>query len=73
MSPNPTANWRCPKCESRSFDTGELRGEGGGWSSFFDINTRRFLSVSCNGCGYTEFYRETASTGSKILDLLGSG
>ena len=40
---------------------------------FFDINTRRFLSVSCNGCGYTEFYRETASTGSKIIDLLGSG
>lgn len=69
-SPRP---WRCQKCECTAKDLGELRAYGGFWSSFFDVSTRRFKSVSCKRCGFTEFYRADIASSSKVFDLLGGG
>lgn len=69
----PPRPWRCQKCEGTAKDLGELRAYGGFWSSFFDVSTRRFTSVSCKRCGFTEFYRADIASLSKVLDFLGGG
>lgn len=49
---------RCPKCSGRDLSHGELRGAGGFLSSFLDLAMRRFKTISCKACGYTEFYSD---------------
>ena len=35
----------------------------------FDIQNKKFTTISCGRCGYTELYKATSSTGWNILDL----
>jgi predicted nucleic-acid-binding Zn-ribbon protein len=65
--------WKCPKCESTARELGEVRAYGGFWSSFFDVSTRRFKTVACQRCGFTEFYRADIASSSKVFDFLGGG
>lgn len=51
------AGFCCAKCGGDESDTGELLASGGVLSSMADISTRRFRTVTCARCGYTEFYR----------------
>jgi predicted nucleic-acid-binding Zn-ribbon protein len=69
---NETAK-ACPKCGSLGKQQGEFRAAGGFASSFFDVNTRRFRYLSCNTCGYTEFYNSSISGAAKFFDFLASG
>lgn len=63
-------NWKCPKCENRSFETDTIATTGSGFSRFFDLQNRKFATLSCNRCGYTELYKmRKAGTLSNILDL----
>jgi len=62
-------NWRCPRCECSTFTTGQARVSGGFASSLFDVQGKKFVTVECEGCGYTEFYKRRANTAGKILDF----
>jgi predicted nucleic-acid-binding Zn-ribbon protein len=42
---------------------------GGGLSKMFDVQTNSFRVVSCTSCGYTEFYRDTGSNASDLVDV----
>ena len=64
------SNYTCPKCGSTSYETGEIRVSGGAWSAVLDVENKRYNSVSCTKCGYTEFYKETVSRGAQVLDFL---
>jgi predicted nucleic-acid-binding Zn-ribbon protein len=46
----------CPKCRSVNLAHGELRGAGGFLSAWLDFATRRFKTITCRDCTYTEFY-----------------
>ncbi len=35
-----------------------------------DIQNKKFVTVSCTACGYTELYKQMNSTGMDILDFL---
>jgi predicted nucleic-acid-binding Zn-ribbon protein len=59
----------CPKCSHPDWQTGQVRVAGGWWSSIFDLETRRFTSISCNRCSYTELYKTEASNLSGVVDL----
>ncbi len=48
-------NWACPKCAHAEFETGEMRAAGSGLASMFDYEDRKFASVTCTPCAYTEF------------------
>lgn len=50
-------NWHCPKCNNRTFETDSIATTGTGFSKFFDIQNRKFATVSCSRCGYTEMYK----------------
>lgn len=64
-------NWKCPKCSNRTFETDTLATTGAGLSRFFDIQNRRFATISCSHCGYTEMYKMNKTGNlSNLLDLL---
>lgn len=66
-----TRRYTCPKCEGTHYNVGEVRATGGFWTKVFNIQNRKFTTVSCNNCGYTEFYqKQNAGTGENILDFL---
>ena len=65
-------NYTCPKCSNATCEAGEFRASGGGISAFFDLQNKRFSTVTCTRCRYTEIYQTELSSLSKILDLFGS-
>ncbi len=62
-------NFECPKCHHKHCETGEIRATGGFWSKIFNIQNRKFTSVSCARCHYTEFYAADSSQLGNIFDL----
>ena len=63
--------YNCSKCGNLEYDSGEIRTTGGFWTKIFNIQNKKFVSISCKKCGYTEFYSKTgARTAENILDFL---
>lgn len=60
---------KCPKCSGAMSVHGQLRGSAGGISAAFEFSNARFDAVSCERCGYTEFYRSEVSGLGKLADL----
>ncbi|BBB33039.1 conserved hypothetical protein [Thermotomaculum hydrothermale] len=59
----------CPKCGNREYKKGEMRATGGFFSKIFDVQNKRFTTISCTVCGYTEFYAKDSSTLGNIFDF----
>jgi predicted nucleic-acid-binding Zn-ribbon protein len=66
MVPN---NYICPKCGSRQADIDQFRATGGFLSKLFDVQNKRFTTVTCRNCTYTEMYRAGSSQLGNIFDL----
>lgn len=66
------ANYKCPKCGNRTFETDEFRATGGIWTKLLDIQNKRFTTVSCTQCHYTEIYKTESSTIGNIFDFFTS-
>ncbi len=62
-------NWKCPKCTHAHFETDVFRATGGGLSRFFDVQNKKFTTVTCSQCNYTEIYRADSSTLGNIFDF----
>ena len=62
-------SYRCPKCNSTSCETGEIRAAGGFWSKIFDVQGAKFTRVTCMQCKYTELYKGDSSTLGNIFDF----
>ena len=67
------SRWQCPKCGNDQFEQDEFQATGGNLAKIFDVQNKRFITVSCTRCGYTELYRTETSTGMNVLDLLLGG
>ena len=65
-------NWRCPKCQNESFETAEIRASGGAFSAMMDVANKRFTTVTCERCAYTEMYKTKVSGLGKVLEVIGS-
>ena len=59
----------CPKCGCTHYVTDQIQTTGGNFAKIFDVQNKRFVSVSCTNCGYTEFYRKQNSAGWDIFDF----
>ena len=64
-----TSNYKCPKCGNNEYETGEFRATGGFLSKVFDVQNRKFTTVTCTNCQYTEIYRADSSMLGNIFDL----
>lgn len=62
--------YRCGKCDHHLFTKGAFRASGGGVSEIFDVATEQFAYVSCERCGYTEFYKKSISNTAFVMDVL---
>ena len=67
------SRWQCPKCGNDQFEQDEFQATGGNLAKIFDVQNKRFITVSCTRCGYTELYRAETNTGMNVLDLLLGG
>ena len=62
-------NYKCPKCGNTTCDVGQMRATGGTLSKIFDVQNKKFTSVTCTRCSYTEFYKASTSALSNIFDF----
>ena len=65
-------NWQCPKCQYKEFETDQFAATGGGLTKFFNIQNKKFTTVSCGQCKYTEIYKVDTSTLGNVLDFFGN-
>jgi uncharacterized protein len=49
--------YKCAKCGSPQYEIGEIWSVGSVWTYIFNFHNRRFTSVSCKRCHFTEFYK----------------
>ncbi|MDO4552526.1 MAG: zinc ribbon domain-containing protein [Bacillota bacterium] len=64
--------YRCPKCGSHNYESDRFQATGGNFAKIFDVQNKRFITISCTHCGYTELYKVPESGGWDILDFLTS-
>lgn len=62
-------NWQCLKCENPEFETGQFAATGGGLSKMFDIQNKKFTTVTCTRCKFTEIYKAETSMLGNVFDL----
>ena len=62
-------SYKCPKCNNTAYDVGEMRATGGTLSKIFDVQNKKYTSVTCTRCSYTEFFKAKTSALSNIFDL----
>jgi predicted nucleic-acid-binding Zn-ribbon protein len=63
------SKYKCPKCAGSRYDVGEFRATGGFWTKVFDIQSKRFTTVTCGRCKYTEIYAADSSMLGNIFDF----
>lgn len=62
-------NWQCPKCGHRDYEADEFRATGGIFSKIFDVQNKRFSTISCENCTFTEVYRTPSSKLGDVFDF----
>lgn len=65
-------NWKCPKCSNTTYETDQFQATGGGFAKVFDVQNKKFTTVTCTRCKYTELYKASTSDLSNIFDFLTS-
>tara|TARA_A100001037_G_C14984331_1_gene559578 strand:+ start:611 stop:865 length:255 start_codon:yes stop_codon:yes gene_type:complete len=62
--------YSCKNCPNTEYTTGEIRTTGSGISRFLNLQNNKFVTVTCNECGYTDLYKVDGSGKfGTILDL----
>jgi len=70
VSDHQQRQYVCVKCGCQHYETDQFQATGGNFAKLFDIQNKKFVTVSCTQCGYTELYRAQGSDGMNILDFL---
>ena len=63
------SRYSCPKCAGTQYDVGEFRATGGFFTKIFNVQTKRFTTVICSRCRYTEIYAADSSMLGNIFDF----
>jgi len=64
------SNYKCIKCGCEEFESDQFQATGGNFAKIFDVQNKKFITVSCKKCGYTELYKSNTDAGMNILDFL---
>ncbi len=64
-------SFKCPKCKWHEYTEGEMRATGSLLTKIFNVQNRKFLTLSCDQCGYTEFYNKKGKnfTAENVIDF----
>ncbi len=63
------SKWECPKCGNTNHEVDKVRTTGGNFLKLFNIQNKKFTTITCSKCKYTEFYKGDTSTLMNIIDL----
>lgn len=63
----------CEKCGNDHYIADQFQATGGNFAKIFDVQNKKFTTVSCSRCGFTELYRSQTSDGWNVLDFLMGG
>lgn len=61
--------WKCVKCGNEEFSKDQFQATGGDFAKVFNVQNKRFITVSCTKCGYTELYKADTSAEMNVLDF----
>ena len=61
--------YECPKCHNRQFETSEMRVTGSFAMKLFNIQNRKFTTVTCSRCSYTELFASESSKIGNVFDF----
>lgn len=61
--------YRCPKCGHRNYEIGQVRAAGSFMAKIFDVQNRKFTSVTCKQCTYTELYNVSSNKLGNVFDF----
>ncbi len=64
--------YTCPKCKNTQCETGEFRATGSFFTKLLDVQSKRFSTVTCTRCKYTELYKADSSMLGNIFDFFTS-
>jgi predicted nucleic-acid-binding Zn-ribbon protein len=64
---------KCPKCDNDAFETDIFQATGGTFTKLFNIQNKKFTTVSCTRCQYTEIYKAETSALSNFFDFFVGG
>jgi hypothetical protein len=67
------ANWQCLKCGNEYYEVGEFRATGGPLAKIFDVQNKKFSTVTCSQCSYTEIYKSETSGLGNVFDFFVGG
>lgn len=62
-------NFHCSKCGNTEYEIDEFRATGGFLTKIFDIQSKRFTTVTCNRCKYTEIYKTKSNMLGNVFDF----
>ncbi|SFH70137.1 zinc ribbon domain-containing protein [Pisciglobus halotolerans] len=60
--------FECEKCGHHEYENDQFQATGGNFAKFMDIQNKKFITISCKNCGYTELYKANAEW--NVLDFL---
>jgi len=63
-------NYRCCKCDHDICEVAEMRATGGLITKLLNIQNRKFTTVSCTRCHYTELYAVDSSMVGNVFDFI---
>jgi len=55
-------NWICSKCVCKEYETSKMKFAGSIWIKIFNVQNKKYTSVSCSRCSFAEFYKNQASS-----------
>jgi len=62
-------NYHCPKCGNQYYEVDEFRATGGMFTKLFNIQNKKFTTISCKRCRFTEIYKADSSQLGNIIDF----
>lgn len=65
--------YHCEKCDNTHYVSDQFQATGGNFAKIFDVQNKKFITISCQRCGFTELYRAETSDGWNVLDFLIGG
>ncbi|MEA2102716.1 MAG: zinc ribbon domain-containing protein [Thermodesulfobacteriota bacterium] len=64
--------WKCSNCQNDEIEEGQFAATGNGVSTFFNVQNKKFVTVTCTHCKDTKIYKTDTSTMGNILDFFGN-
>ncbi|MFC2097093.1 zinc ribbon domain-containing protein [Bacteroidota bacterium] len=61
--------YTCPKCGNKNYEIDKFSATGGFFTKIFDVQNKKFTTVTCSRCAYTEIYKASTSQLGNIFDF----